>query len=143
MKLMQNKVLAVFVVVIAAMLIVLAVVVVKLLEPTADPAALTPSTAPTSTPSASATAAPVQSEQEILDDTVRTTVSLYSELVCTNLAEHPSVNLDDAVEQVLAQYNTVGLSENSRVDMAHRVLIDSSAKSCPDQTERVSELAQE
>ena len=135
MWLVQHKALAVIVVFIAALAIVLTVVVVNLLQPAAEPTiAWEPTATATPTPTA-------KTEQQILDESVKTYVSLYSQLVCTNLAEHPTADLNDAVDKVLAQYATVGLSDESRVELAHRVLTESAAKSCPEQSERVSQLA--
>ncbi|TFD83895.1 hypothetical protein E3T61_20300 [Cryobacterium lactosi] len=65
-------------------------------------------------------------------------VNLYSQVVCTNLADHPDLDLNYAVDKVLATYATEGLSEESRVELAHRVLEQSAAKSCPDQSGRVA-----
>jgi PBP1b-binding outer membrane lipoprotein LpoB len=91
-------------------------------------------TAP-STPKPSATAL---TEPQRLDKQTKTMVNLYSQVVCTNLAERPDLDLNAAVEKVLATYATEGLSEESRVELAHRVLEQSAAKSCPDQSERVT-----
>ena len=65
-------------------------------------------------------------------------VNLYSQVVCTNLTDHPDIDLNEAVDKVLATYATQGLSEESRVELAHRVLEQSAAKSCPDQSARVT-----
>ena len=65
-------------------------------------------------------------------------LSLYSQVVCSSLADHPEIDLNAAVDKVLATYATEGLSEASRVELAQRVLEQSAAASCPDQSERVS-----
>ncbi|WP_104162760.1 hypothetical protein [Cryobacterium sp. N22] len=93
----------------------------------------TPTASPTPTPTATAL-----TEPQLLDKQTKTMVSLYSQVVCTNLAERPDLDLDDAVDKVLATYATEGLSEESRVELAHRVLEQSAAQSCPDQSERVA-----
>lgn len=104
-------------------------------------AATTATTAtPTATPTPTATqsAAPL-TEPQLLDKQTKTMVSLYSQLVCTNLAEHPDIDLNAAVDRVLESYSTEGLSEASRIELAHRVLEQSAAKSCPDQSARIEE----
>lgn len=98
-------------------------------------AAATPTATPKATPTPTATAL---TEPQLLDKQTKTMVNLYSQVVCTNLAERPDLDLNDAVEKVLATYATEGLSEESRVELAHRVLEQSAAKSCPEQSERVT-----
>lgn len=98
-------------------------------------AAPAPTPTATSTPKPTATAL---TEPQLLDKQTKTMVNLYSQVVCTNLAERPDLDLNAAVEKVLATYATEGLSEESRVELAHRVLEQSAAKSCPDQSERVT-----
>ncbi|TFC55098.1 MULTISPECIES: hypothetical protein [unclassified Cryobacterium] len=93
----------------------------------------TPTASPTPTPTATAL-----TEPQLLDKQTKAMVNLYSQVVCTNLAERPDLDLNDAVDKVLATYATEGLSEESRVELAHRVLEQSAAKSCPDQSERVA-----
>ena len=90
---------------------------------------------PKATPTPTATAL---TEPQLLDKQTKTMVSLYSQVVCTNLAERPDIDLNEAVDKVLATYATEGLSEESRVELAHRVLEQSAAKSCPDQSARVT-----
>ena len=97
-------------------------------------ATATRSASPTPTPTPTATAL---TEPELLDKQTTTMVTLYSQIVCTNLTEHADIDLNAAVDKVLATYATEGLSEASRVELAHRVLEQSAAKSCPDQSERV------
>ena len=105
---------------------------------TAKPTA-TSTTTPTVTPTPSepATAAPL-TEPEQLEKQTQTAVGLYSQVVCANLAEHPNIDLNAAVQMVLKSYATEGLSEASRVELAQRVLEQSAAESCPDQSERVT-----
>jgi len=98
-------------------------------------AAPAPTPTATSTPKPTATAL---TEPQLLDKQTKTMVNLYSQVVCTNLAERPDLDLNAAVEKVLATYATEGLSEESRVELAHRVLEQSAAKSCPDQSERIT-----
>lgn len=112
--------------------------------PTADSTSTTTphaTRAPTATPTPSAPApeatAPL-TEPEQLDKQTKTAVSLYSEIVCSNLANHPEIDLNAAVDKVLASYATEGLSEASRLELAQRVLEQSAAASCPDQSERVA-----
>jgi len=90
----------------------------------------------TPTPSPTPTAL---TEPQLLDKQTKTLVNLYSQVVCTNLAEHPDIDLNAAVDKVLATYATQGLSEASRIELAHRVLEQSAAKSCPDQSARVTQ----
>ena len=123
---------------------ILAVVIVpRLVAPApAEPAAVarvtaTPTPAPTALPTPSPT--PTQkSEQQSLDDIVASTVSLYSVLVCSSLQEYSAVSIPQIVDRVLTQYPTTGLSDQSRQVMAQRVLTESAAKSCPDQSPRVA-----
>lgn len=91
----------------------------------------------TPTPSATKSAAPL-TESQLLDKQTKTMVNLYSQVVCTNLVDNPDIDLNAAVDKVLATYATEGLSEASRIELAHRVLEQSAAKSCPDQSERVT-----
>lgn len=98
-------------------------------------AAPAPTPTVTSTPKPTATAL---TEPQLLEKQTKTMVNLYSQVVCTNLAERPDLDLNAAVEKVLATYATEGLSEESRVELAHRVLEQSAAKSCPDQSARVT-----
>lgn len=113
--------------------------------PTADPTRTAkPTATPTATPMPSApetaapeTAAPLTEPEQLAKQT-QTAVGLYSQVVCSNLAEHPSIDLNAAVEMVLKSYATEGLSEASRVELAQRVLEQSAAASCPDQSERVT-----
>lgn len=102
--------------------------------------ASTPTAAPT--PSATATPTPTPTpltEPEEVAKQTTTAVTLYSQLVCTNLEERPDVDLNAAVDQVLATYATENLSEEARVQLAHNVLEQSAAKDCPEQTERITE----
>jgi PBP1b-binding outer membrane lipoprotein LpoB len=103
---------------------------------TSAPAPVATSTAKTATPTPTPTAL---TEPQLLDKQTTTMVSLYSQVVCTNLAERPDIDLNEAVAKVLTTYATEGLSEGSRVELAHRVLEQSAAKSCPDQSARVTE----
>ena len=102
-------------------------------SPTAAPTA---TRTPTVTPTPSAT--PLTEPEEVAKQTT-TAVSLYSQLVCTNLAERPDVDLNAAVDKVLATYGTENLSEEARVQLAHNVLEQSAAKDCPDQSARIAE----
>ncbi|WP_130176330.1 hypothetical protein [Cryobacterium sp. SO1] len=106
----------------------------------------TPSAAPTTgrTPVATTTATPTPtpsalSEPEEVAKQTTTVVSLYSQLVCTNLAERPDLDLNAAVDQLLSGYATEGLSEESRLELAHNVLEQSAAKDCPDQAQRIQD----
>jgi 3-oxoacyl-ACP reductase-like protein len=94
-----------------------------------------PSTAPTVAPAPAPTA---KSEQQILDDIVASTVSVYSVLVCNSLEEYADLSIPEIITKVLAEYPTSGLSDQSRQIMAERVLTESAAKSCADQSPRVS-----
>ena len=99
-------------------------------------AAPAPTPTATSTPKPTATAL---TEPQLLDKQTKTMVNLYSQVVCTNLTDHPDIDLNAAVDKVLATYATQGLSEASRIELAHRVLEQSAAKSCPEQSARVTE----
>lgn len=123
---------------------ILAVVIVpRLVAPASAPAgqsADTPATA-TATPSPTVVPSPAptpQTEQQILDSTVASTVRMYSVLVCSRLQQYDSVSIPAIIKTVLAEYPTTGLSEQSRQIMAERVLTESAAKSCPDQSPRVA-----
>jgi hypothetical protein len=101
-------------------------------------AASTPTAAPTTrtaTPTPSAT--PLTEPEEVVKQTT-TAVNLYSQMVCTNLEERPDVDLNAAVDKVLATYATENLSEEARVQLAHNVLEQSAAKDCPEQSERIA-----
>lgn len=100
---------------------------------------------PTPTPSVTSTPVPTPSpmatpktEQQILDDIMATTVSVYSVLVCNNLKDYADKTIPEIITKVLAQYPTTGLSDASRQIMAQRVLTESTAKSCPDESARVA-----
>ncbi len=97
----------------------------------------TPSPSPIDTPTPTPTPT-AQSEQQILDSIVASTVSVYSVLVCDSLTQYASQSIPEIISKVLAEYPTTGLSEKSRQIMAQRVLTDSTAKSCPDQSSRVA-----
>jgi hypothetical protein len=103
-------------------------------------AASTAAPARTATPTPTAT--PLTEAEEVAKQTT-TAVNLYSQLVCTNLAERPDVDLNAAVDKVLATYATENLSEDARVQLAHNVLEQSAAKDCPDQTERIASALSE
>ena len=97
----------------------------------------------TPTPSAIATSAPAptptaQTEQQILDGIVTSTVSVYSVLVCDSLKQYAALSIPEIITKVLAEYPTTGLSDQSRQIMAQRVLTESTAKSCPEQSPRVA-----
>ncbi|TFC72546.1 hypothetical protein E3O45_13525 [Cryobacterium sp. TMS1-20-1] len=98
----------------------------------APSAILTPTLAPTPIPSPIA-----KTEQQILDDIVASTVSVYSVLVCNSLEEYAALSIPEIITTVLAEYPTSGLSDQSRQIMAERVLTESAAKSCADQSPRV------
>ena len=100
--------------------------------------ASTPSAAPTPSATATPTPTPLTEPEEVAKQTT-TAVTLYSQMVCTNLEERPDVDLNAAVDKVLATYATENLSEEARVQLAHNVLEQSAAKDCPEQTERISE----
>jgi cytoskeletal protein RodZ len=106
----------------------------SLAQPTPTP---TPSATPAPTPTPSPTATP-KTEQQILDDIVASTVSVYSVLVCNSLDEYADKTIPEIIIKVLAQYPTTGLSDASRQVMAQRVLTESTAKSCPEQSARVA-----
>ena len=93
----------------------------------------TPTLAPTPIPSPTA-----KTEQQILDDIVASTVSVYSVLVCNSLDEYAALSIPEIITKVLAEYPTSGLSDQSRQIMAKRVLTESAAKSCADQSPRVA-----
>ena len=121
---------------------ILAVVIVPRLAGSA-PAAQSAITRVTSTPSPtvlpSSTPTPTaQTEQQILDSIVSSTVSVYSVLVCDSLEEYATLTIPEIITRVLAEYPTTGLSEQSRQIMAQRVLTESTAKSCPEQSPRVA-----
>ncbi|WEO77998.1 hypothetical protein BJQ94_02860 [Cryobacterium sp. SO2] len=97
-----------------------------------------PTASPTATATATPTPTPLTEPEEVVKQTT-TAVSLYSKLVCSNLADHPDVDLNAAVDQLLATYATEGLSEESRLQLAHNVLEQSAAKDCPDQTQRIAD----
>jgi hypothetical protein len=94
---------------------------------------VTPSVAPAPTPAPKA-----KTEQQILDNIVASTVSVYSVLVCNSLEEYAARSIPEIITKVLAQYPTSGLSDQSRQIMAERVLTESAAKSCADQSPRVA-----
>ncbi|MBG6213146.1 hypothetical protein RCH23_000750 [Cryobacterium sp. CAN_C3] len=129
-------------------LIVLAVVVVGILAGVILPRLVGPAPAahttatrvtPTPTPTAIATPTPAAAtEAQILDNIVGSTVSVYSVLVCDSLKKYASLSISEIITKVLAEYPTTGLSEQSRLVMAQRVLTESTAKSCPDQSSRVA-----
>ena len=138
---LEMRILLVMVVVIVGILAV--VIVPRLVAPApAEPATVarvtaTPTPAPTALPTPSPT--PTQkSEQQSLDDIVANTVSVHSVLVCTSLQEYSALSIPQIVDRVLTQYPTTGLSDQSRQVMAQRVLAESAAKSCPDQSPRVA-----
>ena len=121
---------------------ILAVVIVPRLAGSA-PAAQSAVTRVTSIPSPTAIATPTpsptaQTEQQILDNIVASTVSVYSVLVCDSLTEYAALTIPEIITEVLAEYPTTGLSEQSRQIMAQRVLTESAGKSCPDQGPRVA-----
>jgi hypothetical protein len=97
-----------------------------------------PSPEPTRSATPTPSATPL-TEPEAIAKQTKTVVNLYSKLVCTNLAEHPDTDLNEAVDKVLATYATAGLSEEARVQVAHNVLEQSAAKDCPEQSERITE----
>lgn len=104
-------------------------------------AAGSPTAAPTATKTPTATATPTPTpltEPEEVAEQTTTAVTLYSQLVCTNLSENPDVDLNVAVDQLLSTYATENLSEEARVQLAHNVLEQSAAKDCPDQTDRIT-----
>ena len=133
-------------VMVVVMVGILAVVVVPRLVAPAEPATVarvtaTPTSAPIALPTPSPTLSPTptqKSEQQRLDDIVASTVSVYSVLVCSSLQEYSALSIPQIVDRVLTQYPTTGLSDQSRQVMAHRVLAESAAKSCPDQSPRVA-----
>ncbi|WP_104193399.1 hypothetical protein [Cryobacterium sp. Y82] len=135
-KLEMRILLGIAVVVIA----ILAVVIVPRLvgsAPVAEP--LLAQVTPIITPSPIATPTPTaQSEQQVLDSMVASTVSVYSVLVCDSLTQYASLTIPEIINKVLAEYPTTGLSDQSRQIMAQRVLSESTAKSCPDQSPRVA-----
>ncbi|TFD58224.1 hypothetical protein [Cryobacterium sp. Hh38] len=98
-----------------------------------------PSTIPTPTLAPTPISSPTaKTEQQILDDIVASTVSVYSMLVCNSLDEYAALSVPEIISKVLAEYPTSGLSGQSRQIMAERVLTESAAKSCADQSPRVA-----
>ena len=98
-----------------------------------------PSTIPTPTLAPTPISSPTaKTEQQILDDIVASTVSVYSVLVCNSLDEYAALSIPEIITKVLAEYPTSGLSDQSRQIMAERVLTESAAKSCTDQSPRVA-----
>ena len=95
----------------------------------------TPSPIGTLTPTPTPTA---QSEQQVLDSIVASTVSVYSVLVCDSLTKYAALSISEIISKVLSEYPTTGLSEKFRQIMAQRVLTESTAKSCSDQSPRVA-----
>ena len=121
---------------------VLAVVIVPRLVRSA-PVAKSPIAQVTPTPAPSLIGTPTptptsQSEQQVLDSIVASTVSVYSVLVCDSLTQYASLTIPQIINKVLAEYPTTGLSDQARQTMAQRVLTESTAKSCPDQSARVA-----
>ncbi|WP_104135534.1 MULTISPECIES: hypothetical protein [unclassified Cryobacterium] len=105
------------------------------------PQAATPTPAPSATPTVAPAPAPAptaKTERQILDDIVASTVSVYSVLVCDSLDEYAALSIAEIITKVLAAYPTSGLSDQSRQIMARRVLTESAAKSCADQSPRVA-----
>ncbi len=98
-------------------------------EATPSPAATDLANTPTPT---------AQTEQQILDGIVNSTVSVYSVLVCNSLKQYNALSIPEIISKVLAEYPTTGLSEQSRQIMAQRVLTESTARSCPEQSPRVA-----
>ena len=123
---------------------ILAVVIVPRLvgaAPTAQTAAARETPVPALTPQPIMTPTPVptaQSEQQILDNIVTSTVSVYSVLVCNSLKQYDTMSIPEIITKVLEQYPTQGLSEQSRQIMAERVLTESTARSCPEQSPRAA-----
>jgi hypothetical protein len=103
-----------------------------------SPTAGAPTASATRTPTATPTPTPLTEPEEV-EKQATTAVNLYSQMVCSNLEERPDVDLNAAVDKVLATYATENLSEEARVQLAHKVLEDSAAKDCPEQTARITE----
>lgn len=78
-------------------------------------------------------------KEDVLGEAVRATVLLYSQLVCNTLAERPTIDANDLVDQVLSQYPTPALTDAQRVEMAHQMLRESVDEKCTDQDVRVTE----
>jgi len=76
--------------------------------------------------------------EDVLDEAVRATVLLYSQLVCNTLAERPTIDANDLVDQVLSQYPTPDLTEEERIEMAHQMLRESVDTKCTDQDARIT-----
>ncbi|MGO4691433.1 hypothetical protein [Glaciibacter sp. 2TAF33] len=92
----------------------------------------TPTPTPTSTPT------PL-SDQERLDQELRTAVNVYGQIICTKLAENPDARISDVVESVVIRYVPASAATADRLGAAHRLLTDSAARYCPDQAARVAE----
>jgi hypothetical protein len=92
---------------------------------------------PEITPTSASTPAPLP-ERERLEQQIRTAVNLYGQQVCTKLAELPTATISDLVDAFVIKYTPGGAAED-RLSTAHRLLTDSVAKYCPEQSARVAE----
>jgi hypothetical protein len=102
--------------------------------------AATPAPAATSTMAPTPTPTPTPlTTQEQVDKQVRTTVNVYGQLVCNTLAAKPEARISDLVDTFIATYSPADVADADRLAMAHRLLTDSVAKYCPDQSPRVAE----
>jgi hypothetical protein len=96
-------------------------------EPASAPISATPSPQPT----------PL-SEQQRLDQQMRTAVNVYGQLVCDRLAEQPDAKISALVDTFVSKYAPAGTPEEDRLSTARRLLVDAVAKYCPDQAARVA-----
>jgi hypothetical protein len=78
------------------------------------------------------------SEQERLDQQIRTAVNLYGEQVCRKLAEMPKAKISDLVDSFVINYAPKGTTAQDGLTTAHRLLTDAAAKYCPEQSARVA-----
>ena len=98
---------------------------------TPEPESAPPSPTPTSTTT------PL-SDQARLDQEIRTAVNVYGQMICAKLAENPDARIRDLVESVVIKYAPASAPDADRLSTAHRLLTDSAAKYCPDQSARVA-----
>jgi hypothetical protein len=98
---------------------------------TSNPSVLRTST-PTPVASASIPATPD------VDSEIRTEVQLYGQLVCNELAARPEADINELVGKFIAVYGDPSYGEEQQLGVAHRLLLGSTEKHCPDQTARVT-----
>jgi hypothetical protein len=93
---------------------------------------------PPITPTPASTPSPL-SAQELLDQQIRTAVNLYGQQICAKLAALPGAKISDLVDDYVIKYTPGGTTADTRLPTAHRLLIDSAAKYCPEQSARVAD----